>query len=42
LRHRANDREVFAKGALAAALWLASQPPGRYGMAEFLGFKTGT
>jgi 4-hydroxy-tetrahydrodipicolinate reductase len=42
LRHRASDREVFAKGALAAALWLASQPPGRYGMAEFLGFKTET
>jgi 4-hydroxy-tetrahydrodipicolinate reductase len=36
------DRAVFAKGALAAAVWLAAQPPGRYGMSEFLGFKTAT
>jgi len=42
LTHRARDRAVFARGALAAALWLASQPPGRYGMREFLGLKTGT
>jgi 4-hydroxy-tetrahydrodipicolinate reductase len=40
LMHRATDRAVFARGALAAALWLASRPPGRYGMADFLGFKT--
>jgi 4-hydroxy-tetrahydrodipicolinate reductase len=40
LTHRATDRAVFARGALAAALWLASRPPGRYGMADFLGFKT--
>jgi len=39
LTHRATDRVVFARGALAAALWLASRPPGRYGMADFLGFK---
>ena len=42
LTHRACDRAVFAKGALAAAVWLAAQPPGRYGMSEFLGFKTAT
>ena len=42
LTHRATDRAVFARGALAAALWLASKPPGRYGMADFLGFKTAT
>jgi 4-hydroxy-tetrahydrodipicolinate reductase len=42
LTHRAFDRAIFAKGALAAALWLAARPPGRYGMGEFLGFKTGT
>ena len=42
LTHRAFDRGIFARGALAAAQWLASRPPGRYGMREFLGFKTGT
>jgi 4-hydroxy-tetrahydrodipicolinate reductase len=42
LTHRAFDRGVFARGALAVAVWLASRPPGRYGMQEFLGFKTGT
>jgi 4-hydroxy-tetrahydrodipicolinate reductase len=40
LTHRATDRMVFARGALQAALWLASQPPGRYAMRDFLGFKT--
>jgi 4-hydroxy-tetrahydrodipicolinate reductase len=39
LRHRATDRAIFARGALAAALWLASRPPGRYGMADFLDLK---
>jgi len=42
LSHRACDRAVFARGALAAALWLASRPPGRYGMGDFLGLKTST
>jgi len=42
LTHRATDRMVFARGALQAALWLASQPPGRYAMSDFLGFKTNT
>jgi 4-hydroxy-tetrahydrodipicolinate reductase len=40
LTHRANDRAIFGRGALAAALWLAPQPPGRYDMADFIGLKT--
>lgn len=40
LTHRASDREIFARGALTAALWLMSQPPGRYGMRDFIGYKT--
>jgi 4-hydroxy-tetrahydrodipicolinate reductase len=40
LTHRANDRAIFARGALAAALWLASRPPGRYDMTDFIGLKT--
>jgi len=42
LTHRASDRAVFARGALQAALWLESQPPGRYSMSDFLGFETNT
>jgi len=42
LRHRTSERAVFARGALAAALWLAGRPPGRYAMRDFLGFKTAT
>lgn len=34
LLHRANDQEAFARGALAAALWLAGREPGLYGMAD--------
>ncbi len=41
LGHRATDRAVFARGALRAALWLASQSPGRYFMRDFIGLKTG-
>ena len=36
LTHRATDRGVFARGALAAALWLQSRPPGRYTMRDLL------
>jgi 4-hydroxy-tetrahydrodipicolinate reductase len=36
LSHRAGDRTIFARGALRAALWLAGQPPGRYGMSDFI------
>jgi 4-hydroxy-tetrahydrodipicolinate reductase len=39
LTHRATDRAIFARGALAAALWLQSQPPGRYTMRDLLGQK---
>jgi len=41
LGHRATDRAVFARGAVRAALWLASQSPGRYFMRDFIGLKTG-
>lgn len=37
LVHRAESREMFARGAVRAALWLAGQPAGRYAMAEVLG-----
>ncbi|MGC1727843.1 MAG: 4-hydroxy-tetrahydrodipicolinate reductase, partial [Steroidobacteraceae bacterium] len=40
LTHRASDRAIFARGALAAALWLASQPAGLYGMRDFIQGKT--
>jgi 4-hydroxy-tetrahydrodipicolinate reductase len=35
--HRAENREIFARGAITAALWLAGQPAGRYGMSDVLG-----
>lgn len=37
LGHRAEDRAIFAHGAITAALWLAGKPAGRYSMAEVLG-----
>ena len=37
LAHRAEDRGVFARGALAAALWTRGKPPGLYSMADVLG-----
>jgi len=37
LVHRAESREMFARGAVRAAMWLAGQPAGRYAMAEVLG-----
>jgi len=37
LVHRADDRGLFARGAVTAALWLATQPPGRYRMSDVLG-----
>jgi 4-hydroxy-tetrahydrodipicolinate reductase len=42
LGHRALERGVFARGALAAALWLAPRPPGRYAMGDLLDGKTVT
>lgn len=38
--HEATDRGIFARGAIRAATWLASQKPGRYYMANVLGLKT--
>ena len=37
LAHRATNRDIFARGALHAAAWLARQPPGRYRIADALG-----
>jgi 4-hydroxy-tetrahydrodipicolinate reductase len=37
LIHRAENRAIFAKGAVKAALWLSAQNAGRYGMDEVLG-----
>jgi 4-hydroxy-tetrahydrodipicolinate reductase len=42
LAHKASDRALFAQGALSAALWLSSQPPGRYSMRDVLAMKTVT
>jgi 4-hydroxy-tetrahydrodipicolinate reductase len=36
LNHLAQDRSIFAHGAVKAALWLADQPPGRYRMSDVL------
>jgi 4-hydroxy-tetrahydrodipicolinate reductase len=38
LTHRAQSRDCLASGAVRAALWLAQQPIGRYGMADVLGW----
>ena len=37
LSHRAEERGIFARGAVKAALWLAAQDKGRYDMAGVLG-----
>jgi 4-hydroxy-tetrahydrodipicolinate reductase len=37
LTHRAASREIFARGALRAAEWIVSQPPGLYSMQDALG-----
>lgn len=39
LTHRAQSRDCLARGAIRAALWLVSQPVGRYGMADVLGWR---
>jgi 4-hydroxy-tetrahydrodipicolinate reductase len=39
LTHRAEDRMIFARGALHAATWARSQKPGLYSMADVLGLK---
>lgn len=37
LTHRAHGREIFARGAIRAARWVAGMGPGRYGMDDVLG-----
>jgi 4-hydroxy-tetrahydrodipicolinate reductase len=37
LTHRAEDRAMFAQGAIKAALWARGQKPGMYSMADVLG-----
>jgi 4-hydroxy-tetrahydrodipicolinate reductase len=37
LTHRAGGREIFARGAIRAALWAVHQPPGLYSMRDVLG-----
>ncbi len=37
LTHRAEDRMIFARGAIRAALWARTQKPGVYSMADVLG-----
>jgi 4-hydroxy-tetrahydrodipicolinate reductase len=39
LTHRAEDRMIFARGALHAALWARGKKPGLYAMADVLGLK---
>jgi 4-hydroxy-tetrahydrodipicolinate reductase len=38
LTHKASDRGIFARGALRAAAWVATQPAGVYDMQQVLGF----
>jgi 4-hydroxy-tetrahydrodipicolinate reductase len=40
LRHVAQDRAIFARGALRAVLWGQDRPPGQYDMADVLGLAT--
>jgi 4-hydroxy-tetrahydrodipicolinate reductase len=37
ITHRAQDRTIFAKGALKAALWAKGKPAGLYSMRDILG-----
>ena len=39
LGHRAESRAIFARGAVAAAIWIEDKPPGRYSMNHVLGLK---
>jgi 4-hydroxy-tetrahydrodipicolinate reductase len=40
LVHRAEDRMIFARGAVKAALWARGQKPGLYAMADVLGLQS--
>ena len=37
LSHRAEDRSIFARGAIKAAVWTTAQKPGLYSMRDVLG-----
>jgi 4-hydroxy-tetrahydrodipicolinate reductase len=37
LSHQAEDRALFARGAIRAALWARGAKPGLYGMSDVLG-----
>jgi len=39
LTHKASSRDTFARGALRAAKWASTQPPGLYDMQDVLGLK---
>ena len=39
LSHKAIDRSLFARGAVAAAAWVRSRSPGLYDMQDVLGFR---
>ena len=39
LTHKASDRGIFARGAIRAAHWVATQKPGLYDMQDVLGLK---
>ena len=38
ITHSAKTRDIFAKGALEAAKWVAAKPAGLYTMKDVLGF----
>jgi 4-hydroxy-tetrahydrodipicolinate reductase len=39
LTHKASDRAIFARGALRAAQWVVTQPPGVYDMQDVLALR---
>lgn len=41
LSHSGRDRGLFARGAVVAAKWASSRPPGLYDMQDVLGMKAG-
>jgi 4-hydroxy-tetrahydrodipicolinate reductase len=38
--HSSRDRSLFARGAVEAARWVATQPPGHFDMQDVLGMRT--
>jgi 4-hydroxy-tetrahydrodipicolinate reductase len=39
ITHKAHNRDTFARGAVRAAQWIVSRPPGLYDMLDVLGLK---